>query len=65
MNRENHFTSVNNHGLPRIKPDEDQDFDLSDFVRKRTRRFFVGGFKRSITEGKIASYVGCRGPKGN
>ena len=63
MNRENHFTSVNNHGLPRIIPDEDQDFDLSDFVRKRTRRFFVGGFKPGITEGNITSYVGCRGPK--
>jgi len=39
------------------------DLDLADFVRKRTRRYYVGGFKHSITEDKIAQYISRRGPK--
>ena len=43
--------------------DYTQGDDLADYVRKRTCRFFVDGFKPSITEQKIANYVNFRGPK--
>ncbi len=42
--------------------DDSDDLEFGDYVRKRTRRFYVGGFKPSITENKIASYVNRRGP---
>lgn len=37
---------------------DDIDFD---YVRKRTKRYYVGGFKRSITEDKLTQYVQFRG----
>lgn len=40
--------------------DED---DFSQFVRRRTRRFYIGGFLPTITEAMIANYVSKRGPK--
>lgn len=37
------------------------DVEFSDYVRKRTKRFYVGGFKSSITQEKLISYVERRG----
>ena len=49
--------------LPSHTQDEEQSWNLVDFVRKRTCRFFLGGFIPSITEGMIAQYVNQRGPR--
>ena len=38
-------------------------FDLSDFVRKKPKKFFVGGFTAYITESKLAAFVRNKGPK--
>ena len=35
--------------------------DFSNYVRKRSKRFYVGGFKPSITQEKLISYVESRG----
>lgn len=37
--------------------------DLGEFVRKRTKRYYIGGFMPSITESKIHGYVTYKGPK--
>ena len=39
----------------------DDDVELTEYVRKRTKHFFVGGFKSSITEDKLIKYVERRG----
>lgn len=39
----------------------DDDAEFSEYVRKRTKCFFVGGFKSSITEDKLIKYVERRG----
>jgi len=36
---------------------------LADYVRKKTKRFYLGGFESSVTENVIAMYVMSRGPK--
>ena len=41
--------------------DSDND-DFSQYVRRRTRRFFVGGFEPHVTENRIAAYVRSKGP---
>ena len=41
--------------------DSDND-DFSQYVRRRTRRFFVGGFKPHVTKNRIAAYVRSKGP---
>ena len=33
------------------------DIEFSMFVRKRTKRFYVGGFKSSITQEKLIAYI--------
>jgi len=43
-------------------PENDGD-DFYQYVRKRTKRYFVSGFKPSITEAKISQYVTQRGLK--
>ena len=43
-------------------PENDVD-DFEQYVRKRTKRYFVSGFKPSITEAKISQYVTERGLK--
>lgn len=37
------------------------DVDVSEHVRKRTKRFYVGGFKPSITQAKLIRYVENKG----
>ena len=37
------------------------DIEFSTFVRKRTKRFYVGGFKSSITQEKLITYVESKG----
>lgn len=39
----------------------DDDVDFTDFVRKRTKRFYVGGFKSSITQDKLIRFVESKG----
>lgn len=39
------------------------DEDFSQYVRRRTKRFYIGGFMPSINENKIANYINKRGPK--
>lgn len=47
-----------------VRTDEpDSDSDFMTYVRHRAKRFYLGGFKPSITEDKIASYVSIRGSK--
>ena len=52
---------------PRIKSSpsthecDEEDFEV--YVRKRSRRFFIGGFTNEMTSEKIRSYVTRRGPK--
>lgn len=50
-------TDVNN-----VTADNETD-DFEQYVRKRTKRFYVGGFLPSITEEKIGRYVSAQGPK--
>ena len=40
----------------------DSNEDFLQYVRRRTKRFYVGGFKPSITKAKLAKYVGDKGP---
>lgn len=40
----------------------DNDEDFLQYVRRRTKRFYVGGFKPNITEAKLAKYVSDKGP---
>ncbi|MES9879997.1 MAG: hypothetical protein ABW185_03860 [Sedimenticola sp.] len=42
---------------------DDDDADFSQYVRHRTKRFYVGGFRPSITESKLTRYITKRGPK--
>ena len=37
------------------------DVDVSEHVRKRTKRFYIGGFKPSITQAKLIKYVENKG----
>lgn len=46
-----------------VAANSDSDDEFSDHIRKRTKRFYVGGFLLTITEEKIAKYVSKRGPK--
>ncbi|MES9880823.1 MAG: hypothetical protein ABW185_08085, partial [Sedimenticola sp.] len=47
-----------------ISDDEvDEEGDFTEYVRKRPKRYFVGGFNVSITEDKITKYIQKRGPK--
>ena len=39
----------------------EDDIDFSSFIRKRTKRYYIGGFKPSITQEKIISYVESKG----
>ena len=39
------------------------DIGFSDFVRKRTKRYYVGGFKKSITEEKLIQFIESKGLK--
>ena len=39
----------------------EDDIDFSSFIRKRTKRYYKGGFKPSITQEKIISYVESKG----
>ena len=64
---------VSNNGNPTVDTDPtnfniqnhddmiDDDIELSEYVRKQTKRFFVGGFKSSITDDKLIKYVERRG----
>ena len=40
----------------------DDDGDFSEYVRRRVHSFYIGGFKRSITEVKLSVFVSNRGP---
>ncbi|KAL4221221.1 hypothetical protein ACF0H5_019485 [Mactra antiquata] len=40
-----------------------EDEEFTTYVKRKTKRFFVNGFKRTITEDKIRKYVSRRGPK--
>ncbi|MCG7879660.1 MAG: hypothetical protein N0C90_25530 [Candidatus Thiodiazotropha endolucinida] len=40
----------------------DIDADFAQYVRKKPKRYYLGGFLPSITEAKIAQYVNKRGP---
>ena len=46
-----------------VSLENDIRFDISDYIRKRPKRFYIGGFLPSITETKVAMYVSRRGPK--
>ena len=37
------------------------DIDFSKDIRKRTKRFYIGCFKKTITQEKLIRYVGHRG----
>ena len=37
------------------------DIDFTTFVRKRTKRYYIGGFKSSITRDKLIAYVESKG----
>ena len=37
--------------------------EFSDYIRKRPKSFYIGGFRNSIDENKIYRYVSRRGPK--
>ena len=39
------------------------DIGFSDFVRKRTKRYYVGGFKNSTTEEKLIQFIESKGLK--
>jgi hypothetical protein len=49
---------------PRQNDVEDQNFSIYNHIkkRKRTKRFYVGGFLPSISESEIGTYVNDRGP---
>lgn len=40
---------------------KDQDDEFSTYIRRRASRFYIGGFKHSITEQKLVNYVFRRG----
>ena len=43
-----------------VSLENDIRFDISDYIRKRPKRFDIGGFLPSITETKVAMYVSRR-----
>lgn len=43
--------------------DEEEDAEFDQYVKRRTRRFYLGGFRQSITEKKLAGYITRRGLK--
>ena len=43
--------------------EKNMDSELFECVKKRTKRFYLGGFLPSVTKGMIAAYVNRRGPK--
>lgn len=43
--------------------DEKEDAEFDQYVKRRTRRFYLGGFRPNITETKIAGYITRRGLK--
>ena len=43
------------------RPEDDED-DFEQFVKKKAKRFYLGGFKPSITRQRIENYVNKRGP---
>jgi len=47
--------------VPEIDDIEQDIDDFSVYVRKRSKRFYVGGFKNTITERKLRAYVTSRG----
>ena len=47
--------------IPTGSPEEDNDDDFVKHVRRRTKRFYVGGFLPSITEKKLINYAARRG----
>lgn len=58
------YSYVNGAERGRIYDDEDEDND-DDFagcIRKRARRFYLGGFNSNITRNKIYNFVNKRGP---
>ena len=65
LQSDEHFTShhksvIDDAGSISAYTDED---GFSEHVIKKTKRFYVGGFKSSITIPKLTSYVTNRGPK--
>ena len=50
------------HGDDDDDDDEDENFQQHIKFKKRTKRFFLGGFNTSITEDVISKYVSRRGP---
>ena len=43
--------------------EEGEDGEFTKFIRKRTKRFYVGGFLKSVDESIIGSYIERRGIK--
>ena len=50
-------------GVPAVLNDDDSLDEFVEYSRKRTKRFYIKGFKSSITEDKLSTYVWNRGLK--
>lgn len=59
----NYEYSSNAHYVDGYTNYDKEDADFDKYVRRRTRRFYLGGFRPNITEAKIAGYISRRGLK--
>ena len=57
---DNHGSGSSWEGNEAFGADDDDDFQL--FVKKKAKRYYLGGFKPSITRQRIENYVNRRGP---
>lgn len=62
-NYDGNIASNDNHHGNRDWDEHDDDGNFDQYVRRRTKRFYLGGFRSSITESKLANYITKRGPK--
>jgi hypothetical protein len=61
--RQNTFRKHMGGNYDRDWDDNDDDGNFDQYIRRRTKRFYLGGFRSSITESKLANYITKRGPK--
>jgi hypothetical protein len=59
----NYEDNGNAHYVDGYTNNDEEDADFDKYVRRRTRRFYLGGFRPNITEAKIAAYISRRGLK--
>ncbi|MEW8546462.1 MAG: hypothetical protein AB2693_23335 [Candidatus Thiodiazotropha sp.] len=56
------YTYMGGHDEADFDDDDDDDEGFVQFVKKRSQRYYLGGFKPSITRQRIEKYVNRRGP---